>query len=249
MRRGFFSPTLSVFSQESTALPKQETRLHFSHLAEAACWLLGLACSAVFLSQVVLGEVHRVQGIAAAEEAWQAPRTPPGGYFLSDNLGPDQSLWSESRIADYEASLTKGPKPILAVIDVPRLRLQAPVYAGELERGPGWIDGTALPGEPGNIGIAGHRDGYFRVLKDARLGDTITMRAPTGVEQFVVEDILIVDPEDVEVLAPTREPTITLVTCYPFYFVGSAPKRYIVRARLDEDLPEVALADASHQSN
>ena len=138
---------------------------------------------------------------------------------------------------------------MLAVIDIPRVSLRAPVYAGALERGPGWIDGTAMPGQPGNIGIAGHRDGYFRALKDIQLGDHIRLRAPTGYENYVVEDILIVDPIDVDVLAATSEPTITLVTCFPFYFVGSAPQRFIVRARLDDKAKVVALADASNQQN
>lgn len=227
-------------------MQEKETRLHFSTLLEVAFWLLGLAFSAVFLSQVVMGEVQRQQGLKQAEEAWIVPANAPAGYFATEIRNPDQTQWSESRIADYQQSLERGPKPMLAVINIPTLGLQAPVYAGALERGPGWIDGTAMPGQPGNIGIAGHRDGYFRALKDIRLGDHITLRAPTGYENYVVEDILIVDPIDVDVLAPTSEPTVTLVTCFPFYFVGSAPQRFIVRARLDDKTKAVALADASN---
>ena len=95
-----------------------------------------------------------------------------------------------------------------------------------------------------NVGIAGHRDGYFRSLKDVRLGDAVFLRTGGSEERYRVEDILIVDPVDVDVLADTGEPTLTLVTCYPFYFVGSAPQRYIIRARRDAPLitlsPEVA---------
>jgi sortase A len=99
-----------------------------------------------------------------------------------------------------------------------------------LNRGLGWIEGTAPPGGKGNSGIAGHRDGFFRPLKDIALNDVIDLKTHDGMHRFVVQDLQIVDPSNVSVLDPSREPTITLVTCYPFYFVGSAPKRFIVRA-------------------
>jgi sortase A len=89
---------------------------------------------------------------------------------------------------------------------------------------------TALPGEPGNIAIAGHRDGFFRSLKDVRAGDVIELSDAGRPSAYVVEGTWIVQPDDVSVLDPTTAPSITLVTCYPFYFVGSAPQRFIVRA-------------------
>ena len=96
----------------------------------------------------------------------------------------------------------------------------------------GRIEGTAWIDSPGNLGIAGHRDGFFRDLKDIEVGDSIDMLTHQGNSEFVVSSITIVDPTDVSVLAPTDSSTITLVTCYPFYFVGHAPKRYIVKGEL-----------------
>jgi sortase A len=105
-----------------------------------------------------------------------------------------------------------------------------------MDRGIARIEGTAMPGQDrGNVGIAGHRDGYFRVLKDIRFGDEISVTTPVGTQTYVVQQLMIVDPSAVEVLNYTPEPSITLVTCYPFYFVGHAPERFIVRAVLQEE--------------
>jgi sortase A len=99
-----------------------------------------------------------------------------------------------------------------------------------LNRAVGHIEDTARPGAPGNSGIAGHRDGFFRGLKDIRSGDVLEIETHTGIDRYRVERTWIVEPEDVSVLDPTSTPSITLVTCYPFYFIGSAPQRFIVRA-------------------
>jgi sortase A len=82
------------------------------------------------------------------------------------------------------------------------------------------------------VGIAGHRDGFFRGLKDLHLGDTMDLYTENGNSRYVVDEILIVPPENVSVLAPQSKPALTLVTCYPFYFVGSAPLRYVVHASI-----------------
>jgi len=92
------------------------------------------------------------------------------------------------------------------------------------------IEGTALPGTTGNVGIAAHRDGFFRVLKDLKEGDALLLDTPVAAEQYRVEWIRITTPDDVSVIDPTPSPAVTLVGCYPFYHVGSAPKRFIVRA-------------------
>ena len=129
----------------------------------------------------------------------------------------------------------KVPPP-LGVIEIPSLRLQVPILEGTddltLDRGVGHIAGTASPGESGNIGIAGHRDGFFRGLKDIHVGDTIDLQSQQGNSHYRVDEIQIVSPNDVSVLEPRTRPSLTLVTCYPFYFVGSAPSRYIVHATL-----------------
>jgi sortase A len=146
----------------------------------------------------------------------------------------DFRLWSTKRIVAYTESLTqKGDMPV-AVLRIPSLDLQAPVFEGTddltLNRGLGRITGTARVGEPGNLGIAGHRDGFFRVLKDIKTGDAVLLDIEGKTQEYAVKQVQIVTPDDVHVLAPTVAPTLTLVTCYPFYFVGSAPQRYIVTA-------------------
>ena len=99
-----------------------------------------------------------------------------------------------------------------------------------LDRAVGHIETTAEPGAGGNSGIAGHRDGFFRGLKDITLGDVIELDTIQGSDAYRVERTWVVDPEDVSVLEPTPGRSLTLVTCYPFYYVGSAPRRFIVRA-------------------
>jgi sortase A len=147
---------------------------------------------------------------------------------------PDFRLWSEKRIRAYQASLAANVSPPLGVLEISALQLHVPILEGTddltLDRGVGHIPGTAPLGEPGNTGIAGHRDGFFRGLKDVHIGDTIDVYTQRGRSRYVVDEIQIVSPGDVSVLAPRARPSLTLVTCYPFYFVGSAPSRYIVHA-------------------
>ena len=99
-----------------------------------------------------------------------------------------------------------------------------------LRRGTGHIEGTPLPGEAGNSGIAGHRDTFFRGLKDIRKNDEIQFQTSTELFHFAVDWAKVVAPDDRSVLAPSTGSSLTLVTCYPFYFVGPAPSRFVVRA-------------------
>lgn len=149
---------------------------------------------------------------------------------------PDYELWSDKRINDYHAGNIERDDPPLAILTIDKLDLKVPVYDGtdeiNLNRGAGRIKGTGRMDVPGNVGIAGHRDGFFRALKDIEVGDAMDILTFQGKSEFVVSSITIVDPSDVSVLAPTDDATITLVTCYPFYFVGHAPKRYIVKGEL-----------------
>jgi len=157
---------------------------------------------------------------------------------LNDNtgsgIGPDQTLWSEKRIHEYQQSLALVQDRPEAVLKIDTLDIEVPVYNGTddliLNRGLGRIIGTARFDQPGNLGLAGHRDGFFRGLKDIEIGDEILLHTDQGTTQYRVDSIVIVEPTDVSVLAPTEKPTLTLVTCYPFYFVGSAPQRFIVKA-------------------
>jgi len=171
---------------------------------------------------------------AAAPPAAPAVESLPPAAPVSFPSNVDYRLWSPKRIKEYEASIAERNDGPLAVMRIPNLDIEAAVLPDStdwaLNRGLGWIEGTARPGDPGNVGVAGHRDGFFRGLKDIASGDTIELELPGRVEQYRVSGITIVKPEDVSVLEPTPEPTLTLVTCYPFYFVGSAPERFIVKA-------------------
>jgi sortase A len=144
------------------------------------------------------------------------------------------SVWSEKRIAAYEQSLAEHIDPPLAVLRISKVDLEVPVLEGTddliLNRGVGHIPGTVQPGEDGNIGIAGHRDGFFRVLKDVGPGDTVELATQNRIDKYIVDRIVLVHPDDVSVLQPRSVSSLTLVTCYPFYYVGSAPERYIVQA-------------------
>ncbi len=147
---------------------------------------------------------------------------------------PDQSLWGATRIAAYQESLGQHREPPLGVLTIPSVELEAPIFDGTselaLNRGIGHIEGTAVLGVPGNLGLAGHRDGYFRVLKDVQVGEAIDVESLDGTTRYRITELKIVEPTDVYVLEPTDTATLTLVTCYPFYFIGEAPQRYIVKA-------------------
>jgi sortase A len=102
---------------------------------------------------------------------------------------------------------------------------------GTLRRSVGHIPETPLPGQPGNVGLAGHRDTFFRQLHNVHKNDRIAIRTLNGEYDYVVDSLTVVKPSDVQVLASTGENVLTLVTCYPFNSIGHAPRRYIVRAR------------------
>jgi sortase A len=155
----------------------------------------------------------------------------------------DFSLWAKKRIQAYRDSLLSASDPPLAVLEIAKVRIRVPVFEGTddltLNRGVGRISGTAEPGSPGNVGIAGHRDGFFRGLKDIAVGDEVDLVMTTGKATYVVDQIEIVSPADVNVLQPRGAPSLTLVTCYPFYFVGDAPQRFIVHASISTGRPIV----------
>ena len=193
--------------------------------AEGTCWALGLAGLAwwgAFHIDVAMATRHDLERFATLQDVTLHARMP------------DQTLWSSTRVnASREALSELAPLP-LAVLRIPKVGLEVPVLRGTdgrtLDRAVGHIEDTALPGADGNSGLAGHRDGFFRGLKDITPGDAIVLETLQGTEAYRVERTWIVNPEDVSVLDPTPTRSLTLVTCYPFYFVGSAPQRFIVRA-------------------
>jgi len=205
--------------------------------AERLLLITGCLLLTIFASARIDSWVSSRAALRAFEQGGaQAQRhTPPKvAQRQADDI--DFSLWSEERIAAFKASLGLEHPRALAVLGLERLRIRVPVFEGTddlvLNRGAGWIIGTARPGELGNSGIAAHRDGFFRGLKDVEAGDRIDLRTPSKTMVYRVVQTEVVDPEDVQVLMPRAEPTLTLVTCYPFYHVGSAPRRFIVHATL-----------------
>jgi sortase A len=205
-------------------------RRRLLRVVEITCWALGLA-GLVGLSafQIALHsgtrrDLHRFSALQLAI---------PG-------VAPDQSLWSRERIAAWRKAVTDSAPAPLAVLRIPRLHLEVPVLPGTddrtLDRAVGHVDDTAAPGADGNSAIAGHRDGFFRGLKDITTGDLIEVETHRGRQLYRVERTWVVAPEDVWVLDPTASSSLTLITCYPFYFVGPAPQRFIVRA---VQVPEV----------
>ena len=164
------------------------------------------------------------------------PAAPP--CLLEEPEISDFELWSPKRIEAYQESLREPSGGPLALLRIRSIGLEVAVLDGTddltLNRAVGRIAGTARPGGPGNLGIAGHRDGFFRGLKDLAPGGEMELETLEGARLvYTVRDIWIVQPQDVHVLDPTPEPSLTLVTCFPFYHVGSAPERYIVRAVLE----------------
>ena len=160
--------------------------------------------------------------------------------------GVNFSLWDPKRVQEYLSSVNLTASRPLAVLRIPKIDLEVPVYNDTddltLNRGVGRIIGTAQVGGRGNLGIAGHRDGFFRGLKDLAVGDEIYIDRTGQTDIYAVANIEIVSPTDVSVLKATQLPSITLVTCYPFYYVGSAPQRYIVHANMK-------VQDRSHDQN
>jgi sortase A len=161
--------------------------------------------------------------------------------LIGARISQDNSmLILEKQIQEKEQHKAEQSAPpiregdVLGRIDIPRVGVSVAVLQGTtsqtLRLGVGHINGTALPGEPGNMGIAGHRDTYFRAIKDIRKDDEIQLQTAAGITRYEVDTIQTTFPSDISVLAPTAESSLTLVTCYPFYYIGAAPKRFIVHA-------------------
>jgi len=208
---------------------------------EATLFISGAALMAVFILVRASSESQRADGIQAfldAESSQVQLQSRSGGESAVAQIkSPDQALWSAQRVIDYEESLKAVTDLPLAVLTIEKLNIQVPVYNGSddfnLNRGVARIKGTGAIDGGSNLGIAGHRDGFFRALEDIAVGDTIELQTTRGIVDYHVSSIDIVDPTDVSVLAPTTNSTITLVTCYPFYYVGHAPKRFIVKAEAE----------------
>jgi sortase A len=211
-----------------------------SKWAGSALFVTGLMLLAIygaFRFESHLGSQAALDSFATLESS----ATSPVEKGLKDNAKPetDFSLWDRDRLRSYKESLADPPGAPMGVLKIPKIDLVAPLLDGTddltLNHAVGRIAGTARPGEKGNIGIAGHRDGFFRGLKEVKAGDAIELKTLKGTENYVVDEVRIVTPDNVAVLQPRQVPSLTLVTCYPFYFIGSAPKRYVVMASLTHE--------------
>jgi sortase A len=158
------------------------------------------------------------------------------GYVVADAYR--YQAFEKSRFENVSRS--EGPHPVteggvIGEMDVPRLGLATMVVEGDstriLRRAVGHMPETPLPWESGNVALAGHRDSFFRPLRNIRSGDAITLKTVNGDFQYEVESTEVVPASDVQVLDASSGRTLTLVTCFPFYYVGSAPDRFVVRAR------------------
>jgi sortase A len=166
-------------------------------------------------------------------ENWQFDHAPAAAEAPAP--GPPAAL--PAVLPDPDRGLppsTSGRGGIVGRISIPRLHLSAMVEEGvdevTLSRAVGHIPGTALPGEEGNIGIAGHRDTFFQKLKDLRPHDKIDFTTHAGRYRYVVDSLTVVEPSDVSVLEATGGKILTIVTCFPFHYIGNAPRRFIVHA-------------------
>jgi sortase A len=202
------------------------------HGSERVLLAAGLICVLVYVSS----RIYAAAMYQAGMWSFSVQANSPTNEYDSHGRPVDFSLWDQKRVQAYKQALATRIGAPLAVLSIPRLRLDVPVFDGTddltLNRGAGRIAGTARPGERGNIGIAAHRDGFFRGLKDIRPGDRIELAQLHHKFVYTVDNISIVDPGDRMVLQSRPQPSVTLVTCYPFYFVGDAPQRYIVQASL-----------------
>jgi sortase A len=191
-----------------------------------------LAAGLILMTVWVAARLQRTIASRAAIAEFNAESAVGSSNRASTSLDPvlgvpvDFRLWSVKRISAYEDSLTKKTDAPLAILRIPKINLEVPIFNDTddltLNRGVGRI-----------LGIAGHRDGFFRGLQRIAPGDVLELVQPGHSDRYAVTQIRIATPDDTSVLNPTEIPTLTLVTCFPFYFVGHAPKRYIVTALLD----------------
>ncbi len=222
-----------------------------ARVVEKFLWVIALLLLGSYgLARIDHSVMSRVEvwKFASQERVDQSGREPTHRLIWPAQEETDTSLWSPGRVAVFLESLSRQFTPPIGVLRIPKINLEVAVLEGTdewtLNRAVGRIIGTAQMGEQGNIGIAGHRDGFFRGLKELQVGDTLQLVTPKKTEIYTVDRILIVKPQAVHLLGPQPAPSITLVTCYPFYYVGSAPQRYVVQGLL-KDSPATKEVDVS----
>jgi sortase A len=190
---------------------------------------VGVALAAWCAAVLVEARFHNAMPIAPAEGQLKITQTPTHG--LPGDAGTTTTTTTSTTTAPAPAVGT-----LIGHLEAPAVNMSAAILEGTddatLSRGAGHIEDTPFPGQTGNIGIAGHRDTVFRPLRNIHVGDALDLTTAEKVYRYKISKTLIVDPDDVYVLDPTDQPTLTLVTCYPFEYVGHAPRRFIVQAQL-----------------
>jgi sortase A len=192
----------------------------------------------------VVAIVHRIALSGAELKQFKVRRTvlaAESKQLAQSTATPNFTLWSEQRVREYQASLAAPFSAAVGILRIAKIKLEVPILEGtdvlSLNRGVGHVAGTANPGEDGNVAIAGHRDGFFSGLKDVSLGDAVEVAGLQETETYIVDRITVVDPSDVWVLQARTRSSLTLITCYPFHYIGGAPKRYIVQASVIDPVP------------
>jgi sortase A len=190
-------------------------------------------------TMIAAGVVLGLWAAAVIVQNWYYARLPVPGVSAARELPGEDPGGPVGTSGRFGSRLERGSW--LARLEAPSVQLTATVLEGSddrtLRRAAGHIEYTPAPGKGGNIGIAGHRDTTFRALRGLKLGDPLLLTTAQKTYEYRVSRTWVVEPDDVQVLDPTERPALTLVTCYPFSFIGSAPKRYIVRADLVAERP------------
>jgi sortase A len=204
---------------------------------EVGLWTIGVLLLALFVGVLGWQEFerrHQIDAFLTDRQNQNLPKPAQGlGQLPSQKKAPSVSVrvpaTHPERVAEH------SPDGVaLAILRIPAIKLVVPVNRGtgrsELLRGAGLVTGSALPGSAGNVAIAAHRDSFFRGLRNVAVGDVIELDSLKQTTRYRVTDMQVVKPTDVQVLADVGEPILTLITCYPFHYVGNAPQRFIVRA-------------------
>ena len=203
---------------------------------------IGLAMLAVYLAAYLHRMVMVRVGMKNFEDAKRQAAASVTDSHIDTGEGAagsgDMSSPGAEEQASTAATARRSSAVPLAILRIPRIHLDVPVLGSTdnitLNRGVGRIAGTAAPGQKGNIGIAGHRDSFFQNLKEVNRGDEIELETTTTSEIYVVDNILVTGEDDLSVLQPRGSQSLTLVTCYPFHYVGPAPRRFVVQATIKE---------------
>jgi sortase A len=205
-----------------------EVNLHSSVLRFAQRLFLWLGVAAL----AYVGGTAAYAGIYQRYQSWRFDRARVSA--IARNLEQEAAAPKVIRapIVEEAAGLREGD--VVGKLEVPRIGISVMVLQGiendTLIAGAGHVPGTPLPGADGNVAIAAHRDTFFRKLERIMTGDSIQFVTVRRTYEYVVDSTEIVDPEDTQVMESRARPELTLITCYPFYFVGAAPKRFVVHA-------------------